>query len=96
MREACPLKARQYLAQGVPVIGGYKDTDIDRQPFFLQLPNSPDNVASSLGAIGAYVREAYNNQELRQQAREFAARKLDVAEKEKARLSYFREVVERS
>ena len=95
MEEACPLKARQYLAQGVPVIGGYKDTDIENQPFFLQLPNLPNNVASSLDSIRGYVQAAFNNQKLRQQTREFAMRELDVERKEKVRLAYLKQVSDR-
>ena len=34
LKEAAPLKVREYLARGLPVIYSYNDTDIDRDPAF--------------------------------------------------------------
>lgn len=40
MDEACPLKVREYLASGLPVVAAYEDTDIAADAeFFLRLPN---------------------------------------------------------
>ena len=36
MREACPLKVREYLAAGVPVVSGYQDVFPDDFPFYRQ------------------------------------------------------------
>jgi hypothetical protein len=45
MSEASPLKSREYLALGLPVIGAYEDTDIPPDdPVYLQLPNRPGAV----------------------------------------------------
>ncbi len=42
MDEACPLKVREYLCHGLPVIAAYRDTDIpDGANYFLRLPNTP-------------------------------------------------------
>jgi len=92
MFEACPLKARQYLAQGIPFLGGYEDTDIAEMPFYLQLPNTPDNVAGSLEAIREFVNRAFGNRELRVKARHFAEKILDVRQKEALRLDFLAKI----
>ena len=55
MEEACPLKVREYLAWGLPVIIGYKDTEFPAPDtaFLLQLPNNPTNVHDHLDQIDA-------------------------------------------
>ncbi len=56
MREASPLKVREYLALGLPVIIGYEDTDFPGgAPFLLRLPNSEDNVFKCKEEIRAFV-----------------------------------------
>ena len=47
MIEACPLKVREYLAHGFPVIIGYKDTAFlnNTSDFILELDFSNDEVA---------------------------------------------------
>lgn len=92
MQEACPLKSRQYLAQGVPLIGGYKDTDISEQTFYLQIPNKPDNVISSLDKIISFIEKAFRNRELRCAARSFAEAVLDVNVKEVNRIRFMEDV----
>lgn len=58
MKEACPLKVREYLAYGIPTIIGYQDTDFPNEvPFLLQLPSRPDNVAANLSGINRFVNE---------------------------------------
>jgi hypothetical protein len=89
LSEGCPLKSRQYFAHGVPVIGGYADPDVVDQPFYLQLPNTPDNVSANLAGIRQFVAGAHGNVDLRRQTREFAERVLDVGIKEKRRLEFF-------
>lgn len=48
MEEACPLKTREYLAAGFPVILGYTDTAFPSQSedFLLHLPNKEDVFSS--------------------------------------------------
>jgi glycosyltransferase involved in cell wall biosynthesis len=56
LSEASPLKVGEYLAHGLPVIAGYTDTRFpDGAPFILQIPNTEDNVESSLDDIRAFV-----------------------------------------
>lgn len=91
MNEGCPLKVREYLAYGLPVIIGYKDTDFPQgAPFILELPNKEDNVKSSLAAIEDFV--------LRWKGRRVAREDIihiDVKTKEAQRLAFFREVLEK-
>jgi glycosyltransferase involved in cell wall biosynthesis len=43
MSEAAPLKVREYLSYGLPVIIGYKDVDLPKDlPFVMQVENSDD------------------------------------------------------
>jgi glycosyltransferase involved in cell wall biosynthesis len=51
MREACPLKVREYIAHGLPAIGSYADTDLSGHSCFLSLstkkadmPEWPDKI----------------------------------------------------
>lgn len=56
MSEASPLKTREYLAYGLPVIIGYKDTDFPAPPpFLLELPNCENNVLENLDKIERFV-----------------------------------------
>ena len=89
MDEACPLKTREYLAFGLPVIIAYRDTDFPSgAPFLLQLPNTEANVARALDAIDAFV----NAWRGRRVARD-DVRRLDVHVKESQRLAFFDEVL---
>jgi glycosyltransferase involved in cell wall biosynthesis len=56
MREACPLKVREYLAYGLPTIVGYRDTDFfEPVPFLLQLPSTDENVIENLEEVEKFV-----------------------------------------
>lgn len=56
LNEASPLKTREYLALGLPVIIGYQDTDFTgEEPFICRIPNSEDNVQKSLRQIEDFV-----------------------------------------
>ena len=56
MEEACPLKVREYLAFGLPVIGACHDTDIpDGADYYLRLTNSADPLGPHLAEITAFL-----------------------------------------
>lgn len=56
MDEACPLKVREYLAAGLPVLAAYRDTDIpDGAEYFLRLPNGAVPLAPHRDAIAAWL-----------------------------------------
>jgi len=56
MDEACPLKVREYLAMGLPVIAGYEDTDIPAgADYFLRLPNNAAPLAGEQARLAAFI-----------------------------------------
>lgn len=90
MNEACPLKVRQYLAFGIPVIAAYQDTDLsDKEEFFLKLPNNNNELNDYKEDIINFVNKAFNNKNLRLNARNFATMNLCNKKKELIRLNFF-------
>jgi hypothetical protein len=88
MHEACPLKSRQYLAHGLPIIIGYIDTDFNEQSdFILSIGNSEDNVKNSIEEIRSFVLTSRNIN--KQNIRDYAKLHLDDVKKEGARLKFF-------
>ena len=56
MAEASPLKSREYLALGLPVIGCYEDTDIpDGSSIYLRLANQSGAIIDELPRVEAFV-----------------------------------------
>lgn len=97
MNEACPLKVRQYLAQGLPVLAASEDTDIlSDQCFYLRLPNCEDNIRPHGQRIIDFVKEAFGNVGMRQKAREFAMSQMAVVGKEAERLHFFQSLLDAS
>jgi len=89
MNEASPLKVREYLAYGLPVILGHQDTDFpDGAPFILEIPNREDNVATHLREIELFVASWKGKRVPRA-----SVQHLDVRLKEKTRLEFFERVV---
>ncbi|MBM6994656.1 glycosyltransferase [Paenibacillus sp. DXFW5] len=88
MEEASPLKVREYLANGLPVIAAYRETDFPEPvPFFLQLPGEPENGIRHLSAIERFAREWCGRRVNREHVRH-----LDVTVKEAARVAYMRRI----
>jgi len=84
MNEGCPLKVREYLAYGLPVIIGYKDTDIpDGVPYALSIPNTPDNVIRCSDKIQEFARIWLGKRVPREQIMH-----IDIRQKEKTRLDF--------
>ena len=94
MNEASPLKSRQYLAMGLPIIYAYEDTDITASyPFVLKLPNEENNVLDNIKLIEKYVLDIVGKEEIRLMARNFALSTLDAGIKEKVRVDFFSKVL---
>lgn len=88
MEEASPLKTREYLARGLPVIIGYRDTDFPAEaPFLLRIANTPDNVDDSVEAIHRFVTAARGLRVPRE-----SIQHIDSAAKEQRRLEFFASV----
>ncbi|WP_161540670.1 glycosyltransferase family 4 protein [Rhodothermus marinus] len=91
MREASPLKVREYLALGLPVIIGYRDTDFPcGAPFLLEIPNEENNVRRSLENIQNFVEKWKDRRVPRE-----AVAHLDLHYKEKERILFLKEVSSR-
>jgi glycosyltransferase involved in cell wall biosynthesis len=86
MREACPLKVREYLGYGVPVVIGYEDTDLRGVDdwWLLRLPNAEDNVAAHVGKIAAFLESVRR----RRVPRELVADRIGSEAKERRRLEF--------
>lgn len=94
MAEASPLKTRQYLAHGLPIIYAYEDTDIcSPVDFALALPNTPDNIINNIDAIEEFVMTVYRNDTVRFHARKFALTHLNSSLKELQRLVFFEKIL---
>jgi glycosyltransferase involved in cell wall biosynthesis len=88
MREASPLKVREYLALGLPCIIAYDDTDFPEEvPFILRLPNKPGNALAAREEITAFLQRWSGRRVDRSQVG-----RIDSREKEAARLSFMAEV----
>lgn len=62
MMEASPLKVREYLRSGLPIIIGYVDSDFvdDRYKFILKLPNTEANVIENINEIRDFIMNSKN------------------------------------
>ncbi len=85
MNEAAPLKVREYLLHGLPVITAYRDPDL-RGPlwFVLQLPNYENNVEDHVDTIRQFVHDVAG----KRASFESVAGRIDIRVKEAARLDY--------
>ena len=91
MREACPLKVREYLAYGLPTIIGYEDTDfVGETPWFLlRLPNVEQNVRNGVDDVRAFVQSVLG----RRVPREQVSDRIGARPKEARRIAFFESVV---
>lgn len=89
MREACPLKVREYLAHGLPTVIAYEDTDfVDESPWFLlRIPNEEDNVVEHADGIGAFLEQVRG----RRVPRAEVADRIGARAKERRRLEFIAE-----
>lgn len=88
MDEACPLKVREYLALGLPVIGGYRDTDVpDGADYFLQLPNDRAPLAPHRDRIAQWLARWQGRRVPRA-----AVAHLDTDVKERQRLAFLERI----
>lgn len=93
MEEASPLKSRQYLSMGIPIIYAYEDTDIIGDfSFCLKLNNNEKNVVNSIEKINSFITHCFNNIKVRIEAREFAINHLHTEQKELKRTTFFSQI----
>jgi hypothetical protein len=91
MEEASPLKVREYLIHGLPVIIGYCDTDLSNRQynFVCQIPNRENNIQEYSEQIYDF---AYRMMEKRVD-RNLIAPLIDQSLKEKMRLEFFAQII---
>jgi Glycosyltransferase Family 4 len=60
MNEASPLKVREYLHFGLPVIIGYEDTDFigKEEDFILKIPNNEDNIENNIHLVSDFIKNS--------------------------------------
>jgi len=84
MKEACPLKVREYLAFGLPTIIAYQDTDfMEGAEFLLSIPNTEDNAQTHLDGIRKFVHAQQGQRVPRE-----AISHIDAVHKEQQRLDF--------
>ena len=92
MNEGCPLKSREYLVHGVPMIMAYEDPDVpDTCDSVLRLPNTESNVRESVDLIRSFVWRARSMD--REAISKKAIRLLSNSTKERLRLAFMDDVV---
>ena len=91
LHEGSPLKTREYLAYGLPVVIGYRDTDfLDEHPWFLcELPNEDAGVDRDADRVRAFI-EAVKGRRVPQAA---VADRIGAVGKERRRLEFFARLV---
>ncbi len=94
MSEASPLKVREYLLHGLPVLTAHEDTDfLGEEPWFLRrLPNREDNVATGVPAIRAWAKSVSR----RRVPRGDVVGRIGMEGKEAARLAFLGGLVRNS
>jgi len=92
MCEASPLKSREYLAYGLPIILGYKDTDLQENlKFVLNIGNYENNVFDNIKNIEIFIRSCIHMSpaEIIDNSKKY----LDYEEKEKLRLNFLEQML---
>jgi hypothetical protein len=91
LEEASPLKSRECLAFGLPLVVAYIDTDLNDIDcdFLLKIPNKEDNIQSHARQIRDFAYKMRGQRVSRDQII-----KLDSASKEMDRLSFFMQILE--
>ena len=94
LEEASPLKSRECLALGLPLVLAYKDTDLGdaEYDFLLKIPNKEDNILSH----GQAIREfAYRMRGCRAN-RAVLESHISSTRKEARRLEFFNEILRKT
>lgn len=94
LEEASPLKSRECLAFGLPLVLAYVDTDLDHAncDFLLKIPNKEDNIQTHAQSIRDFAYRMRG----RRADREFLKKYIDADQKEAMRLLFFEELLQKS
>lgn len=90
LEEASPLKSRECLAFGLPLIIAYTDTDLDdkKSGFLLKIPNQEDNVETHAGMIRDFLYKVRGKR-----VSQAMVMDLDQRRKELNRIEFFSEIL---
>jgi glycosyltransferase involved in cell wall biosynthesis len=93
LEEASPLKSRECLAFGLPLVLACIDTDLEdlECDFLLKIPNKEDNIQTHGGAIRDFAWRMRG----RRADRALIAPRIDSTQKENLRLAFFEEIIHR-
>ncbi len=91
MKEASPLKAREYAAFGLPMILAYHDTDFSGKglDFILEIENTEQNVENNITKINAFI----NNWKGKRVSLKEVEPLISLTHKEKLRLDFMQKVL---
>lgn len=91
MQEACPLKVREAVLYGLPLLLAYHDTDLSEVnlPTILQIPNTEDNLVTHAEPIRRFARAMMG----KRVDLDAVAPYLDQRKKEEARLAFFEQAL---
>jgi hypothetical protein len=90
MKEACPLKTRECLAYGLPMVLPYVDTDLKDldADSLLKIPNKEDNIQTH----GQAIRDFAYRMRGKRVDREMIT-SIDQVSKEAERIRFFEEII---
>ena len=90
MEEACPLKTRECLAYGLPMVLPYMDTDLKDldADFLLKIPNKEDNIQTHGQAIHDFAYRMRG-----QRVEHNLITSIDQVAKEAERIRFFEEII---
>jgi len=93
LTEGAPLKTREYLLMGLPVIIGYQDTDLsEKTPYVLNVGLGENNIINNLDEIHSFV---LNSRVLNPASIiSYASRRFNSEEKESRRLEFLKMIVD--
>ncbi len=91
MNEASPLKTRECLAYGLPVVLPYTDTDLNDLEcnFLLKIPNREDNIETH----GEMIHDFSFRMRGKRADRSLIATRIDLKYKEAMRLAFFEKII---
>jgi len=93
LTEGAPLKTREYLLMGLPVIIGYQDTDLsEKNPYVLNVGLGENNIINNLDKIHSFVlsSRALNPESIIS----YASKRFNSEEKESRRLEFLKMIVD--
>lgn len=92
LNEASSLKCREYLAYGLPVITGYKDTAFlhgKKPAWILEIPNTENNVLDNVNAI---IEFSYRHKDYIVTHQEIS-KYIDAKVLEEKKMKFFKEII---